>query len=832
MTKSGDVRWVDDRTFIRRNEYGAITHYQGTVLDITERKQAENALKASEEKYSTLVEKGNDGIIIVQDEVIKFVNTKSSELSGRSKEELLGGNFLDFLPVEYRRMVSKKCKKALKDSRSVRRNYEIEIFKKDGDIFPAEISLSFIHHEDSPAVMVTIRDITQRKKAETELKASEEKYSTLVEKGNDGIVIVQDEVIKFINSKLTELTGCTKETSLGISFLERVPLEYRRMMLKKYNKVLKEQRSLLHPYEGELISGNDSTFPAEINFSFIHHEDSPAVMLTIRDITQRKKAETELKASEKKYSTLVEKGNDGIVIVQDDVLVFANLKFGQITGYTKEEAIGKSFADFMSVEYSHVISKKFRKSLEKNRNVQRKYEVELLSKDGKHIPAEVNSSIIEHEGRPAYMAIIRDITQQKEKEKELLDLIEVQKVLENVIKSSPAVVFFWRPENDWPVDFVSENISQFGYDAEDFTSGKMLYGDIIHPSDLENVREEVYRSYREEEDLSHEYRILTKSGEVRWVDERSVIKRDDKGNVEYIQGIIMDITDRKNVNNFMRIESELGNFFSPTGDIKDIFHQLLEFTVQVDRIDCGALYIVDEFTGELDLVAHKGLSSSFVKSIRHYDANSIISRLFMTGYPIYKLYHEINALTPGEDLRYEGLEATAIIPVKYQDNFVAVLFLASHDEYDIPINVRNSLETISSQVGAVIGRIRDEVDVQKSQNNLQFLFDAIEDLVFVIDVDGCILHTNQFARKRLGYLSDELVGMNILKIYPPNKALEAASILGGIISDKSSISAVPFESQEGEIVPVETKFSRGEWDGQEVFVGVSRELSEGERGNI
>lgn len=794
------------------------------IEDITDRKHAEIKLRSSEEKYSTLVEKGNDGIVIFQNEIISFVNSKLSDLSGFSKEELLGKNIQEYMPIDYRRMLSKRYKKALKDSRSIQRDYEIEFLKKEGGSFPAELSFSYIHHEGNPAVMMTIRDITERKKAESDLKSSEEKYSTLVEKANDGIVIVQDEVIKFVNSKLSNITGCSKETAVGTMFMERIPVEYRRMVQKKYQKTLKEKRSLPSPYEIELVSGNDSVFPAEINLSFIYHEGNPAVMMTVRDITQRKKDEIKLRASEKKYSTLVEKGNDGIVIVQNNVLVFANMKFGQITGYTKEESVGKVFESFMSVEYRHMISKKFKRNLEKNRNKSLKYEVELLSKHGKHIPAEINSSVIEHEGKPAYMAIIRDITKQKEKEKELMDLIEVEKVLEDVIKSSPAVVFFWRPEDDWPVEFVSENISQFGYKPEEFTGGKLLYGDIIHPSDLGKVRSDVNRSYEKSDEMSREYRILTKSGEVRWVDERSVIKRDGEFNIDYIQGIIVDITDRKNINNFMQIESELGNFFSPTGDVEDIFQQLLEFTIQVNTIDCGALYLVDNTTGDLNLVAHEGLSDNFVKNVRHYESNSINARLLMTGYPIYKLYHEISALTPGEDLRYEGLEATAIIPVRHEENLVAILFLASHDEYDIPFDVRDSLEIISSQVGAVIGRIKEDVSVQKSQGNLQSLFDSLEDLIFVMDTNGCIVHSNQFALKRLDFISENVMGMNILELYPPNKALEAASVLGDIIAGRSSMSVIPFRSHTGEIVHVETKFTRGEWDGQEVFICLSREF--------
>ena len=75
----------------------------------------------------------------------------------------------------------------------------------------------------------------------------------------------------------------------------------------------------------------------------------------------------------------------------------------------------------------------------------------------------------------------------RESEEALKIALEVQKVLWTVINNSPAVVFLWRNEDKWPADFVSANVSQFGYEVEDFTSGRILYGDIIHREDIENV---------------------------------------------------------------------------------------------------------------------------------------------------------------------------------------------------------------------------------------------------------------------------------------------------------------------------------------------------------
>jgi PAS domain S-box-containing protein len=118
--------------------------------------------------------------------------------------------------------------------------------------------------------------------------------------------------------------------------------------------------------------------------------------------------------------------------------------------------------------------------------------------------------------------------------------------LEDIYRKSPVVAFLWSAEDDWPVAFVSENISQFGYTPEDLISGKMNYGDIIHPGDLDHVRTDVSElEVQGKMFFSKEYRLMTKSGKVRWVTERSHLIRDEKGYPAYYQGIIIDVTERK-----------------------------------------------------------------------------------------------------------------------------------------------------------------------------------------------------------------------------------------------------------------------------------------------
>jgi len=115
-----------------------------------------------------------------------------------------------------------------------------------------------------------------------------------------------------------------------------------------------------------------------------------------------------------------------------------------------------------------------------------------------------------------------------------------------VVENSPVVLFRWKSEDEWPVDLVSGNIIQFGYPPDEFLSGSISYSSILHPDDLERVTREVHDFCNEgAEQFRLEYRIMTKGGEIRWVNEHTHVERDAVGGVKYFEGIVIDVTDRK-----------------------------------------------------------------------------------------------------------------------------------------------------------------------------------------------------------------------------------------------------------------------------------------------
>ncbi len=140
----------------------------GMIMDITDRKKAEEALQESEERYSTLVENTTDGIIIIQDGVLRFVNTASVSIVGYTPGEMLGADFLRFVAPDYREVVTKRYADRMV-GKEVPAIYELALLGKDGTILPVEINANLIEYEGKPADLVSIRDISERKQVGKEL---------------------------------------------------------------------------------------------------------------------------------------------------------------------------------------------------------------------------------------------------------------------------------------------------------------------------------------------------------------------------------------------------------------------------------------------------------------------------------------------------------------------------------------------------------------------------------------------------------------------------------------------------------------------------------------
>lgn len=173
--------------------------------------------------------------------------------------------------------------------------------------------------------------------------------------------------------------------------------------------------------------------------------------------------------------------------------------------------------------------------------------------------------------------------------------------IRTIINSSPAIIFLWDVDEDWTVNYVSENILQFGYAVEELMDKKLNYSDIVHPDDIDQLKASFndYISSDKRIGFTRQYRIITKFGHIRWVDERSLLKRDVNGNVEKIQGVVIDITENKENEaaikiNEMRLETLLKLNRMNENSIKEIIEFALDEGVKLTGSENGYFGLVNQ----------------------------------------------------------------------------------------------------------------------------------------------------------------------------------------------------------------------------------------------
>ena len=143
-------------------------------------------------------------------------------------------------------------------------------------------------------------------------------------------------------------------------------------------------------------------------------------------------------------------------------------------------------------------------------------------------------------------AMLEDITARKQVEEVLRDTVKRSEELERIVNRSPSVVVLWKAAPSWPVEFVSASIRQFGYSPEDFVSRRFSFQGITHPEDRARVKAEMNaHATAEHREYNQEYRLVCADGSTRWVSDHTVVRFDPNGRVTHHEGLLTDITERR-----------------------------------------------------------------------------------------------------------------------------------------------------------------------------------------------------------------------------------------------------------------------------------------------
>lgn len=320
-----------------------------------------------------------------------------------------------------------------------------------------------------------------------------------------------------------------------------------------------------------------------------------------------------------------------------------------------------------------------------------------------------------------------------------------------LIDSTDDLICYWEL-NGTPYPLTTITAQKMGFPAIGCTSP--TWREQIYPDDLLQI-EQFFAVHPQGCALfEQEYRLRLSSNSWHWFHSRMVGIKNQQGIYTGYNSISRDITQLKQTEALLRTQRDLSIALSTTNHLQKALEQLLYQLCQIEGLDCGGIYLIDEFTGNLVLTVHHGLSPEFVQQVTFYHANSMHAQLIKTGKPIYEQY--INLLINQDSYQQEQLQAIAIIPILEEKQIVAVLNLASHTHTDIPLNTRNVLESTANQISSTIARIKVEKALQDNEERLKLVLEGNNDGFWDWNIaTGSLLVSKQWA-EMLGHRLEEI----------------------------------------------------------------------------
>jgi PAS domain S-box-containing protein len=542
ITKSNTTKWVE--------VYSKTIQFKGrpanllTMLDITERVKAEEDLRSSEERLRLAWETSPDALSIsrLEDGTYVDANQGYTFLTGYTRDEVIGRSALD-LPFWADAQDRQPFAAYLKQHGHVR-NFETRLRRKDGEIRSILLSAGVMMLHGEPHLLAVTKDIEDMKRAEKALARSEELFRKYFELGLVGMALTSPEKgWVFVNDRICEMLGYTRDELLQTTWPALTHPDDLGPDLMQFDRMLAGQIDG-YAMDKRFIRKNGETVDTTAHVSCIRRADGSVehVIAHLHDITDRKKVENELFSSSQMLQLVLDTIPQRVFWKdRNSVYVGCNKPLAEDGGYSDPaDLIGKTDYETTSWATADLYRADDRQVMETGQP-KINYEEPQVRADGSVGWLRTSKMPLrDKDGRViGVLGTFEDITERKRAEQALR---EASLVVEN----SPVVLFRWRATQGWPITMVSKNVEQFGYVQEELLSGEVPFASMVHPEDLDRVAREIEEySSTGAVRFQQEYRIVTKEGIVRWVDDRTLVERNDQDEVVSYEGILIDVTERK-----------------------------------------------------------------------------------------------------------------------------------------------------------------------------------------------------------------------------------------------------------------------------------------------
>ena len=771
---------IYDRCYILRDADGKAYKMIGSMTDVTPLFEARENLKKSEERYRNLFERASDSILIHDfNGNIVEVNQAAIEYSGFSNDELKEMNIgdllfkedLDWHPIPFERLKSGQA------THSRRR-----ILTKAGLMLTMDISSKMLPDGN---VMAVIRDVTEKTKAEKALRDSELRFRTLADNTPVGIFQTDAEgQTIYVNEKWMEYTGLTFGEVMGEGWITAIHPEDKDLLLQNWQdkKTVRSESSS----EYRLVSKNGTV--RWVSGKAVPLYDNEGVLTgylgTISDITQEKNALESLKESEEKYRTLVERATDGIFIAdKDGRFVVVNSSGCTMSQYPLEEILQMSIYDLVDKEELNENPFHFSEmSSERGAIVQRK----MKRKDGSLVDIEVNAKSLSDN---RFLAFIRDITERKKAEEEI---IRAKKQFQNLVENISGVYWVNDLENLQTLYISPSYETIWGRSCEMLYKNPADFINAVHPED----RQKLYKQY---DNIANtlktaiSYRIVRPDGEIRWIDARTNVVSDNGTKIEY--GYAEDVTEQRKAQEEIIKSNERFQLIARTTN-EALWE--CDFKEEITWANEMHQYLYG-LTIEDPVPSHEQWLAAIYSGDREETINSYLAALASTENAWIAEYRFV--MGNGEVINI------------YDRTYIL------RDDAGKPVRMMGSMMNITA-------RKKAEEEIVKARDMADKLIDALPGVFYFYDENGKFIRWNRQLEAVTGYSAKEIASMHPIDLFPAEEKEYINKRIEGVFSNGSNDAEANFLTRSGEKIPYYFKAVMMHYEGKSCLLGSGIDITE------
>jgi PAS domain S-box-containing protein len=704
------------------------------IEDITERRQLENILKESEERYRRLFETERDGIVFLEQREgkITHANPAIEKMLGYTEKEIIGNKLQDIgitLDMgDFQTTIQNLDKSGIINYRNVK------VETKSGQHIDTEIYLV----DRAKLVQCNIHDVTERKQTQEALKENEKKYRVLYDFLPIPVYEMDFEAnITSVNRAIYETFGGTEDDLKN---------GFKAWQLLSPEEIEKSKKNIQSLLKGKQIAGTEytmmrldgSVFPAIVISSVIYSDGKPVGLRSaIIDITDRKKSEEKLLESDERYRSLFERSLDLIYTIDfNGRFIDANDAALNLFGYKREEIRSLNVASLIDEDQLPLVLKTIQEIMETGTQKDL-IEFRLRHKDGSDIYVDSQGSTVISNGKPiAIQAVARDVTDRKRADEALR---KSENQLSNAVNIAHLGPWEYDVENDM-FTFNDHFYDIFHTTAEQvggYTMSSAEYAKrFVHPDDAALVGEQV-RKCIETDDPNFssqlEHRIIYRNGEIGYITVRIFIAKDEKGRTVRTYGVNQDITERRRAEDELK-ESE-NKYRLLADNIDDVIFVLdmnLNLTYVSPSVKVLMGYEPEEF---LKLQASEAMTpSSWDLAMK-------------------KLSKEIEKSEHGEINKLQVFQSE----MRRKDRSTVWTELKASfikDKNQRPVGIIGVSRDITERKQA-------EDDLKVSEINLRMILDSVDNAIFIYTKNGKIIDVNNEMLKMYRVSREEVCSMSI-----------------------------------------------------------------------